>query len=206
MGNEEIGLLHVLSMQNHSPYSGEIPNMTYKPQINLDVFPKVRENELYNYLQGLKASDGAIKDLIGEMEKSNTDINLLFYGDHLPNLFTGLENQFTTRTLHETPWFIYMNHGRSKAGVQMEGLSPSFLVTVLLREGNYYVSPFQALMDNLLTKGVKRIGDDFIVSKDGKVTDDELSEDLLELVSDYRLVVYDSLFGKDWLPSEFFIL
>jgi len=206
LGREDIGLMHVLTMQNHSPYSGEIPDMAYEPEINLEVFPEEDAEGLYNYLQGLKASDDALRDLIDEMEKHDTEINLLVYGDHFPNLFTGLEEEFTTQQLHETPWFIFMNHGRSSNhDPQIEGLSPIFLTTVLLKEGDYYVSPFQALMDNLLTKGVKRIGNDFIVTKDGKIMDDNLSEDLLKLVTDYRIVIYDSLFGSNWLPDNFYI-
>ena len=27
--NENVGLIHALTMQNHSPYSGEIPEMAY---------------------------------------------------------------------------------------------------------------------------------------------------------------------------------
>lgn len=205
LGKEGIGLMHVLTMQNHSPYSGEIPDMSYQPKINLEVFPEEDTEGLYNYLQGLKASDDALRGLINEMEKYDTEINLVVYGDHFPNLFTGLEEQFTAQQLHETPWFIYMNQGRSSNNeTQIEELSPIFLTTVLLNEGDYYVSPFQALMDNLLTKGVNRIGHDFIVTKDGKVMDDELSKDLLELVTDYRTVMYDSLFGENWLPDQFY--
>ena len=126
------------------------------------------------------------------------------YGDHFPSLFRGLEDQFTVEEIHETPWFIYMNHGRSEKEIQLEGLSPVFLMTVLLREGNYYVTPFQGLMDELLTRGVKRIGNDYIVTKDGKLNDSELSDELLEMINDYRIIVFDALFGSNWLRDDFY--
>src|SRR5699024_9458083 len=142
---------------NHSPYSGEIPDMAYEPEINLEVFPEEDAEGLYNYLQGLKASDDALRDLIDEMEKHDKEINLLVYGDDFINLFTVVEDEFTSQQLHETPMFIFMNHGRSSNhDPQIEGLSLIFLTTVILKEGDYYVSAYQALMDNLLTKGVKR--------------------------------------------------
>ena len=97
-----------------------------------------------------------------------------------------------------------MNHGRSENGVQLDGLSPAFFIPVLLKEGNYYVSPFQGLMDNLLTQGVKRIGKNYVVTHDGKLSDDELPKDLLAMIHDYRIVQYDALFGHDWLPEEFY--
>ena len=204
--NEDVGLIHALTMQNHSPYSGVIEEMTYKPEINSDVFPKKDQEGLFNYLQGLKATDDAVKELITELEKSDKDVNVLLYGDHFPSLFRGLEDQFTDEEIHETPWFIYMNDGRSEKGTQLDGLSPAFLITVLLREGNYYVTPFQGLMDELLTQGVKRIGNDFIVTKDGKLNDSELSDDLLMMINDYRIIQYDALFGSNWLSDSFFTI
>ena len=59
-------------------------------------------------------------------------------------------------------------------------------------------------MDELLTQGVKRIGNDFIVTNDGKLNDSELSDDLLVMINDYRIIVFDALFGSNWLQDEFY--
>lgn len=201
---EDVGLIHVLSMQNHSPYKAEIPDMDYKPKINLDVYPKDKEKELFNYLQGIHASDKAAEALVTQLEKSDKEVNLLFYGDHFPSVFRGTEDQFKGDQLHETPWFIMMNHGRSEKGVQLDGLSPAFFVPVLLKEGNYYVSPYQGLMDKLLTQGVKRIGKNYVVTEEGKVYDNALPKDLLAMIHDYRIVQYDALFGHNWLSDDFY--
>lgn len=204
--NENVGLIHVLTMQNHSPYNGEIPEMNYEPEINANVFPAKNQEGLFNYLQGLKATDDAVKTLINELEDTGKEFNFILYGDHFPSLFRGLEDQFTVEEIHETPWFLYMNDGRSEKNIQLEGLSPAFLITVLLREGNYYITPFHSLMDELLTLGVKRIGNDFIVTEDGKLSDDELTDNLLDLVDDYRIIVYDALFGHAWLTDDFYTI
>jgi phosphoglycerol transferase MdoB-like AlkP superfamily enzyme len=201
---DNVGLIHVLSMQNHSPYNKEIPGTNYKPEINTDVYPKEKKKELVNYLQGIHVSDKAIEALINELDQSDKEINVVFYGDHFPSVFRGTENQFKGDLLHETPWFIYMNHGRSEEGVQIDNLSPAFFVPVLLREGNYYVSPYQGLMDTLLEKGVKRIGKDYVVTDEGKLPDKNLPKDLLAIINDYRMVQYDALFGHNWLSGEFY--
>lgn len=198
------GLMHVLTMQNHSPYSGEISDMNYQPEINLDVFPEDKEEELANYLQSSRASDIATRELVAEIDNSNRDVNLLFYGDHFPSPFRGLEDQFHKDQLHETPWFIYMNKQRSEKNTQFAGLSPAFLIPVLLQAGNYYVTPLQGLMDELLNKGVKRIGDDFIITEAGRIKNEELTNDLSELVQDYKAIMYDALFGNDWLKDDFY--
>src|SRR5699024_3554193 len=149
--------------------------------------------------------DEAVEDLLKEIDQVESDVNILFYGDHFPSLFRGTEDRFSRKEIHETPWFLYMNHGRSKDGIHLKGLSPAFFTTVLLREGDYYVSPFQALMDQLLSEDVRRIGDDFIITDAGKINDNDLSSEVIQLVNDYRLVVYDSLFGKNKLGDKFFL-
>lgn len=204
--NDNIGFIHVLSMQNHAPHNGEIPDMEYVPEINTDIYPKDHEKEMKNYLQGLRASDTAIEELIRELEQFDIEVNLLLFGDHFPSLFNGLEDRFTEDQIHHTPWFIYMNNGRSINGTKYEKISPIFLTTILLKEGNYYVSPFQALLDQMLDAGIKRIGKDFIITNDGKIPDNKLDDErLFELIQDYRLIMYDALFGSNWLSNEFFV-
>lgn len=200
-----VGFIHVLTMQNHAPYNGEIPNFEYVPEINFNIYPKENEKEMINYLQGLRASDMAIKDLIGELEQFDREVNLVLYGDHYPSLFRGLEDRFTEEQLHHPPWFIYMNKGRSINGNKYEQISPIFLTTILLKEGNFYVSPFQALLDQLLGVGVKRIGKDYIIMEDGKILDEDLDKRILKMVQDYRLIMYDALLGSNWLSDEFYL-
>src|SRR5699024_3867586 len=60
---EDTNFLHILTMQNHSPYEKEIGEMDYEPDIN-ERYPEEKRSELRNYLQGLKASDEATKELI----------------------------------------------------------------------------------------------------------------------------------------------
>lgn len=203
MDDKDTGLLHILSMQNHSPYSQEISDMSYKPEINPEVFPDEKKKEMFNYLQGLKATDDAIHELIDKIESSDREVNLLLYGDHYPSLFRGLEEEFAGY-VNETPWFLYMNNNRSEQVSQYEGLSPMFLVTVLLREGGYYVSPFQGLMDTLLSSDIKRIGSDFVVTSQGIQSDTELSAEVRGHIENYRIIMYDALFGSNWLSDDFY--
>lgn len=203
--SQNIGFIHVVSMQNHSPYTKEIPDMEYIPKINSELYPEKKQKEMINYLQGLRASDMAIEELISELDKFDIDVNLLLYGDHFPSLFRGLENQFTEEQIHHTPWFIYMSNGKSLEGSKYENISPIFLTTILLKEGNYYVSPFQALIDCLLDAGVKRIGKNYIITEEGMIEDKDIETELFKMITDYRLIMYDALFGSNWLSNEFYM-
>src|SRR5690606_10453719 len=53
--NDKTGMIHALSMQNHSPYTGEIPDIDYNPEINDAVYPEKESKGLKNYLKGLRA-------------------------------------------------------------------------------------------------------------------------------------------------------
>lgn len=204
LDKKDVGLLHVLSMQNHAPYKKEVEEVDYEPQINEDVYPKEKREELINYLQAIKASDKAVKKLTDRIDDEKNDVNLILYGDHFPRLFEGMENEFGEDHIHETPWFLYMNHQGASTDKNIEGVSPIFFVPILLREGDYYVTPYYALMDELFDEDVLRIGKDFVVTKEGEVADEDLSEDLRDMVEDYRLIQYDALFGEDWLPKDFY--
>lgn len=200
----DVGLIQAISMQNHYPFNSKVPNLRYIPEINPNIYPKEKEEYLINYLKKIKETDRAIEDLIRELDDSNKEYNLLLFGDHFPNLFSGEESKYKDNTLHETPWFIYMSNNRSKMEIELEGLSPAFLIPVLLEEGDYKVTAFQGLLYSLLEADVKRVGGDFIVTYDGKLKDKDIPRDLLKMVKDYRLIQHDALFGDDYLGDDFY--
>lgn len=204
LDNKDVGLLHVLSMQNHAPYKKAVKEVEYEPKINSDVYPEDSREELFNYLQAIKASDNAVKKLINKINDEKNDVNLILYGDHFPRLFEGMEKEFGEDSIHETPWFLYMNNQQASSDEDIEGVSPIFFVPLLLREGDYYVTPYYALMDKLLEEDVLRIGKDFVVTTAGETADEELPDELRGMVEDYRLIQYDALFGDNWLSGDFY--
>src|SRR5699024_4651666 len=154
LDNKNVGLLHVLSMQNHAPYKKEVKEVEYEPIINKSVYPEDLQEELFNYLQAIKATDYAVEKLVNQIDDEKNDVNLILYGDHFSRLFEGMENEFGEDNIHETPWFLYMNHQRASTDKDIEGISPIFFVPFLLKEGDYYVTPYYALMDKLLEEDV----------------------------------------------------
>src|SRR5699024_6901603 len=135
LDNKNVGLLHVLSMQNHAPYKKEVKEVEYEPIINKSVYPEDLQEELFNYLQAIKATDYAVEKLVNQIDDEKNDVTLILYGDHFPRLFEGMENEFGEDNIHETPWFLYMNHQRASTDKDIEGISPIFFVPFLLKEG-----------------------------------------------------------------------
>lgn len=79
---EKPSLLFGVSMQNHTPYREDrFPHrITYRGDLSN------RETAIHfnHYLQGLKESDDALKELISTLRTRERETILLFYGDHLP--------------------------------------------------------------------------------------------------------------------------
>lgn len=200
------GIMHVLSMQNHSPYDRDIPDSDFHPNIDKEFFSEGKETELINYLQGLRETDNVMVELIDYINNSDKDINLLFYGDHFPNVFNGISEKFGEFGRHETPWFIYLNNDRNQIQKKKELLSPLFLTTAMLEAGNYKVSPFQGLLTTLYEQQVSRIGMDYIYKNEEKIMDEDLPKETLELIQDYRIIMFDALFGKNYLDEDFYTM
>lgn len=78
------------------------------------------------------------------------------------------------------------------------------LNTRIVINRNYKVTPFHGLLTELYDKGVKRIGKNYIITDEGKVEISKLDDEVKLLVQDYQLVVYDALFGSNYLTEIFF--
>lgn len=194
--------VHALSMQNHSNYHYTYPFTSYVPDFWREPFEE-RQEEVENFLKGLRMTDDALPDLIESLEQQPENVNLLLYGDHFPNMFNGKAELFSKEVLHRTPWFLYMNHGRNQMK-KLPEISPIFFASVLLKEGDYYVSPFQVILTELYEAGVQRIGHEFIIQNNERIEKEQWSEEVDELLTDYFLVMYDALFGSNYATSLFY--
>src|SRR5699024_1314674 len=100
LDNKNVGLLHVLSMQNYSTYKKEVIELEKEPKINKSVYPEDLQEELFNYLQAIKATDYAVEKLVNQIDDEKNDVILILYGDHFPRLFEGMENEFGEDNIH----------------------------------------------------------------------------------------------------------
>lgn len=111
-----------ISMQNHTPFvapEGYEGTVSYKGG---KIANEVALTKYNTYLSNLKASDDALKDFIGYLEKRDEPTILLFYGDHYPKinqngdaytelgLVTDLTTPLNDYITHTTPAFIWSNY------------------------------------------------------------------------------------------------
>lgn len=203
---EEYDMVHGVSMQNHFPYENDYPEVPYEPVLNEEIFTEEyqdRRSPATFYFKGTYQTDQDVKKFIDYIELQEDNINVIFYGDHIPGkVIPGIpeyrEAQYTT------PFFIYKNHGRKLKGSLPFKISPAFLGAHFLENGEYKRPGFYYLIQDILSKEITEIYPDSIERNHEEIAINELDEETQEIVRDYQIIMYDSLFGSFYSGSEFF--
>ena len=97
--------INLVTMQNHLPYSDYYDN-SEDYQISGDMDDN-EKNIISNYSAGLSYTDKAVQKFIEQIDKINKSITLVFYGDHLPGIYSNVDEN--TLEARETDYFIYSN-------------------------------------------------------------------------------------------------
>lgn len=192
-GTNELNFLHVVTMQNHSGYRDQYENNDFNVSGSGDYGSAV------GYFQDLENSDQALFDLIEKLENYSEPVLLLFWGDHLPGFYKEeVTNKNSSVTLRETPFFIYSNKKQLQGDSGMVSLI--YLNNYILKLLNLKISPFEALMFNLEEN--LPVVDNLMFYDNNKLevvnSRSELSEQSLEVLDDYTLLLYDITTGKQF--------
>ncbi|BDP83057.1 hypothetical protein EfmAA610_02670 [Enterococcus faecium] len=99
--------IQLSTMQNHMPYDDYYSELNYTAE-GTAVIPN-RRKELQTYMQGLHYTDTAVKKFIQEIDKIDKPITFVFYGDHLPAIYSGNDSKKYGLEQHQTDYFIYNN-------------------------------------------------------------------------------------------------
>lgn len=210
--------IQLSSMQNHSPYT--VPY----PETDFDfVGPSVAvgdHKQLQNYMQGIHYTDAAVHQFIKELDKIEKPITFVFYGDHLPGLYSGLNKDKYGREMRETDYFVYNNkYSREHSKYNMDYISPNYFPAMALKQAGVKITAYYALMTELLEKvpamtnnpksstNNKFNGGQVFVTSDGKMVEEsELTKEQQSLMDDYRMIQYDLTAGNqysaDWASQK----
>ncbi|MDQ2086967.1 LTA synthase family protein [Herbivorax sp. ANBcel31] len=209
-----------VTIENHGPY----PNYDMgNPEI---IKRGSVDNEYYhlinNFTNGLMSCDKALDYLVQQLEQIDEPVVLLYFSDHLPLLgenFSGfkamdysigtsgdLESYLNT---YETPYFIWSNtsakdllteQGKTPVIGEAPYISTHYLPVELfdyigLNTPNYF-NYLRELRDDfpVMTSRFYQLGD-------GTFTED-LDENELDIISEYRNLQYYMLFDKDIKSSR----
>ena len=181
--NEKKQFVFMVTMQNHMPYNPATVN-------NYDITPDVDDitrDKINAYMSLLNESDNAMKDFITKIEKSDKKTIVVFWGDHLPGVYTNFPADKVTKQ-YQTPIFIYDNFGLKRRNLGI--ISPIFINNQILSAIGVKKAPVNYLLDDLKSAHSvinRSIGD---VINNSKILDD------------YILIEYDMLSG-DRYSEEF---
>ncbi len=204
--------IQLSTMQNHMPYDNYYDKSNFSA--SGDALKDNQSSQLNTYMQGLSYTDSATKKFIHQLDKINKPITLVFYGDHLPALYTGNSMKKYGIIQHETDYFIYNNkYARNQSRVKKlnKVVGPYSFPAIALEQSNLKVTPFYALLQQV-TKSIpastvdpsssvnnRYNGSKIFINEYGKVVSkSNLSKKQLKILHDYQLIQYDLTAGKEY--------
>ncbi|EGP4872614.1 sulfatase-like hydrolase/transferase [Enterococcus faecium] len=203
--------IQLSTMQNHMPYDDYYSELNYTAE-GTAVIPN-RRKELQTYMQGLHYTDTAVKKFIQEIDKIDKPITFVFYGDHLPAIYSGNDSKKYGLEQHQTDYFIYSNkYSREQATtLNKEVVAPNNFGAMALEHANIKVTPYYALLtevsnhlpaltiDPTESLSNRFNGKQIFVTEDSQIIQEKnLTEKQKEILEDYRLIQYDLVAGNQY--------
>lgn len=203
--------IQLSTMQNHTLYND------YYEEYDFDfsgaAIPEANNSAMKTYLKGLNYSDIALDNFIAELDKIEKPITLVWYGDHFPSIYNTEEIKKNPLIYRETDYFVYNNsYIQNKHNDNSHQLvSPYSFPALALEQANIKVTPYYALLTEVIkeipattndpdSNGNSKDNDKkiFVNSKNETFNNTDLSEKQKELLSDYMLIQYDLVAGKQY--------
>ena len=205
--------INLVTMQNHLPYSDYYDN-SEDYQVSGDV-DDGEKNTISNYSAGLSYTDKAVQKFIEQIDEINKPITLVFYGDHLPGIYSNIDgNSLEAR---ETDYFIYSNKYARQHGAKnlkhVKYVSPIDFIALTAEQTNSKVSPYYALLTEIQKElptikvyAYNNGKNPVFVDKKGKtIKYKQLTRKQKRLYNDLKLVQYDLTTGNQYLyKTKFF--
>lgn len=180
LGSGDKQFVTLITMQNHMPYTDIYKKLAYKSTAT-DV-SKSANDAIANYLQTLHSADEALGKLVKQIDETKQKTVLVFWGDHLPGLYSNLEG---SDLKYQTPILVYSNFGDGK---KLGVISSNYISLELLNyidvkmPAYYYLLADTKKADPVLAKS-------YFENKSPKETDE---------LKDYEMIEYDLLSGKQY--------
>lgn len=158
--------VQIVTMQNHMPYRNWYAHNDFKANAanGAEALGSDETTSIETYAQGVKYTDEATADFLQELDKLNKPVTVVFYGDHLPGVYsTASADEKNSLALHLTDYFIWSNKkARQQRDSSMKRArenaykirendyaSPNFFVAKTASHINAKVSAYLALLTKL---------------------------------------------------------
>lgn len=173
----------VVTMQNHIPWFGGDPADLTASNSHLD---EEQNKSLTNYVRLLTHTDSATKDFLEKLKKIDKEITVVFYGDHLPGLYSQSTFDENPSLQYLTDYFIWSNFENKKVDYPI--LNSSDFSAAMLDKTNTKVSPYFAMLGEVLKN--RKLGE-----ANGFSRESEFDKDL-------ALIQYDITNGQGYILEK----
>lgn len=196
--SSELDFVHLVTMQNHSPYTNLYKNPPTESQTGFS------KDEINQYHQDLQYSDQALETLFQEIQEWDEPTVVVLWGDHWPSVFGENVEKTHGKTLYQTPVVFFGNQKMSSRDLQVT--SPIYFQIELFDILDSPVSPFDAFLMALqeevpaFEKGVYYLPN----QTEPLESRQALSKKANQLLADYDRIMYDVTTGKNKLEKNGF--
>ncbi len=190
--------VHLVTMQTHMPYVGKYDTLDYQAagDGNMD--------SLENYLQDVSYSSTALKEFISELSTLNRRTLVVFWGDHLPGIYSdAIKDQNDTATLHETQFLMVDSDGDFQQQ-DVAVTSPFYFAPTLLEESQQPTNGFYEMLLTLQEELPAFETGQYYIGGQWQ-TQLSLNKETQEVYDDYQMIQYDVLQGEQYsLATDLF--
>lgn len=191
-------MVHLVTMQTHMPYNGKYENIPYQ------VTASGNTDSIQNYVQDVAYASEALKDFTESLTKLSRRTLVVFWGDHLPGIYSDETQAANTGTaLHETEFLLFDSKGQLKTTAQDQITSPFYFAPTLFDQAGEATTGFYQLLLDL--QKVLPAFEKNMYYQNGQWQETVSLGDQEELYQDYQMIQYDILAGKQYsLQTTFF--
>ncbi|WP_313538791.1 LTA synthase family protein [Enterococcus sp.] len=190
--------VHLVTMQTHMPYVGKYDTLDYQAtgDGNMD--------SLENYLQDVSYSSTALKEFISELSTLNRRTLVVFWGDHLPGIYSdAIKDQNDTATLHETQFLMVDSDGDFQQQ-DVAVTSPFYFAPTLLEESQQPTNGFYEMLLTLQEELPAFETGQYYIGGQWQ-TQLSLNKETQAVYDAYQMIQYDVLQGEQYsLATDLF--
>ena len=198
-----------VTMQNHGGYTHSWPGFTEKITAEPGIYGDVNQ-----YLTLARASDDALRNLVGYFEEKEEPVVIVCFGDHQPSLNAVFYRQMNQKGMdgltmdeledfYSVPFFIWTNY--ESEAVTFERTSLNYLSTMTLQRAGIALPPGNRFLAELMTR-IPAINARGYWSKDMgcflHLADAQGEE--AEWIRRYRILQYNGMFDENDRSQIFF--
>lgn len=187
--NDENAFIYLATMQNHTPYDKNF-YLDVEFEIENDYDPEIKA-QFEAYLKGLNETDKAMKYLFEELNKSERNITVVFFGDHYPPFAKQL---VAKNENFKTDYFVYQNYQKTKLDYPF--ISTNFLSSVALKHMDIVKSPFYNFLDSLLRNFTVIHNETIVRPNESTFEPIDDYQDLKVKYDQFKVLQYDIVAGE----------